>query len=109
MTACRLGGFNKSQELLGKVVAVFGVGHIEAKGGTVRVSDMFVPDQLSAYGATHSLYPQLPMWPQAVQKSQPSLWIIVALPHSGQRAPAIGAACVEDDSGTCRMPISRSG
>lgn len=53
--------------------------------------------------------PQLPMCPYAMQKSQPSLWITVALPHSGQREPAIGAACVLCESGICRMPISCSG
>jgi hypothetical protein len=41
--ACRSGGFRKSEELLAKVVAVVGVSYIDAKGGAVRVSDMYVP------------------------------------------------------------------
>ena len=31
--------------------------------------------------------PQAPIAPQAVQNSQPSLWITAALPHSAQRLP----------------------
>jgi hypothetical protein len=32
-------------------------------------------------------YPHCPTYPHAVQKSQPSLWITLALPHSGHRRP----------------------
>lgn len=53
-------------------------------------------------------HPHAPMCPHAVQNSQPSLRITVALPHSGQRVPGSGFASVAA-AGACRMPIACSG
>lgn len=56
------------------------------------------------------LHPQLPMCPHAVQNSHPSLWMTAWLPHSGQAAPASGAAAAASSGpGGCRIPMSRSG
>jgi hypothetical protein len=33
----------------------------------------------------------------------------VALPHSGHRDPGIGAGCVDEGAGACRMPMACSG
>ena len=54
-------------------------------------------------------HPHCPTSPQAVQNSQPSLWITVALPHSRQTCPASTrprSALSPDGSST---PMSRSG
>lgn len=55
-------------------------------------------------------HPQVPTYPHAVQKSQPSLWISVGLPHSGQGLPACsGAAVPAFFCGASSTPISRKG
>ena len=43
LNVCRSGGFDRLCELLAQVVAVVGVGQIEAKGGMVQVSDLYLP------------------------------------------------------------------
>lgn len=53
-------------------------------------------------------YPQVPTAPQAVQKSQPSLRIIVWLPHSGQAAPCMTLGS-SFSRGVSSRPISRVG
>jgi hypothetical protein len=53
-------------------------------------------------------HPQLPTAPQAVQKSHPSLRIIVRFPHSPHSLPAVGCAAVLP-AGLCKMPICCSG
>ena len=50
-------------------------------------------------------YPQAPTHPQAVQKSQPSLWMTVMFPHSPHLVPFISAGSLSR-RGDSRIPIS---
>ncbi len=76
-----------------------------------------MPSELAAYAVTDRrmssawghAQPQAPMWPQAVQKSQPSRRITAALPHSAHCAPGIACRGARAASGACRMPISSIG
>jgi hypothetical protein len=54
------------------------------------------------------LVPHCPTDPHAVQKSRPSRWISVALPHSGQRLPAIPEFAVPFAAGDPSTSTSRS-
>ena len=75
--------------------------------------------KVAAYGVTHNMMlslkigtrqPQVPTAPHAVQKSQPSLRIIVWFPHSGQSLPWVGSTLLlVESSGASRMPICCSG
>ena len=66
---------------------------LETAGGSLQRGAVNVLGDIAA-GRRLPSHPHAPMCPHAVQNSQPSLWMSVALPHSGQRAPASGAAAV---------------